>query len=258
MADESLFFGRRWFFALERFGEAMILLGRIFRAFPKIVGSLRLIFNQMMGIGFRSLPLVFITSVFTGAVTSWQAEYQMKEYVPMIFLGTGVSKAVFIELGPALTALVVAGRVGSSIAAELGTMQVTEQIDALETLAIDPVRFLAMPRFVAGLIMLPVLVIFADFFAMAGAVVVATQLLDITANTFWEGVKMFFHVLDILAGLVKAVAFGGIIAFMGCYFGFTTRGGAEGVGKSTIKAVVFSSVLILITDYLIATLLFRV
>jgi phospholipid/cholesterol/gamma-HCH transport system permease protein len=169
-----------------------------------------------------------------------------------------VSKAVFIELGPALTALVVAGRVGSSIAAELGTMQVTEQIDALETLAIDPVRFLALPRFVAGLIMLPVLVIFADFFAMAGAVVVATQFLDITTNTFWEGVKMFFHIRDVIAGLVKAVAFGGIIAFMGCYFGFTTRGGAEGVGKSTIKAVVFSSVLILITDYLIATLLFRV
>ena len=169
-----------------------------------------------------------------------------------------MSKAVFIELGPALTALVVAGRVGSSIAAELGTMQVTEQIDALETLAIDPIRFLALPRFVAGLIMLPILVIFADFFAMTGAVVVATQLLDITTNTFWEGVKMFFHVRDIMAGLVKAVAFGGIIALMGCFFGFSTRGGAEGVGKSTIKAVVFSSVLILITDYLIATLLFRV
>jgi len=220
--------------------------------------SLRLIFNQMMEIGIRSVPLVFITSVFTGAVTAWQGEYQMKEYVPMIFLGTGVSKAVFIELGPALTALVVAGRVGSSIAAELGTMQVTEQIDALETMAIDPVRFLAMPRFVAGVVMLPVLVIFADFFAMTGAVVVATKLLGITANTFWEGVKMFFHVRDVLAGLVKAVAFGGIIAFMGCYFGFSTRGGAEGVGKSTIKAVVFSSVLILVTDYLIATLLFRV
>jgi phospholipid/cholesterol/gamma-HCH transport system permease protein len=176
----------------------------------------------------------------------------------MIFLGTGVSKAVFIELGPALTALVVAGRVGSSIAAELGTMRVTEQIDALETLAIDPIRYLAMPRFVAGLFMLPALVIFADFFAMAGAVLVATKLLGITPNTFWEGVKMFFHVHDVMAGLVKAFAFGGIIAFMGCFFGFSARGGAEGVGNAAIKAVVYSSILILITDYIIATLLFNV
>ena len=258
MSHKSIRVGQRYFLGIERFGEAMILLARIIRTLPRFFHSLRLIIYQMMEIGVRSLPLVFITSLFTGAVTAWQAEYQMKEYVPMIFLGTGVSKAVFIELGPALTALVVAGRVGSSIAAELGTMQVTEQIDALETLAIDPVRFLAMPRFVAGLVMLPILVIFADFFAMSGAVVVATKSLGITPNTFWEGVKMFFHVLDIVAGLVKAVVFGGIIAFMGCYFGFTTRGGAEGVGNSTIKAVVFSSVLILITDYLIATLLFRV
>lgn len=256
MSDELLNVRNRFSSVLEHFGEAMILLARIFGAFPQLGRSVRLVFNQMMDIGIRSLPLVFITSVFTGAVTAWQAEYQMKEYVPMIFLGTGVSKAVFIELGPALTALVVAGRVGSSIAAELGTMQVTEQIDALETLAIDPVRFLALPRFVAGLIMLPILVIFADFFAMAGAVVVATQMLDITTNTFWEGVKMFFHVLDIVAGMVKAMAFGAIITFMGCFFGFKTRGGAEGVGKSAIKAVVFSSVLILITDYLIAMLMF--
>jgi phospholipid/cholesterol/gamma-HCH transport system permease protein len=258
MSDGTSPVRNRYLFALERFGEAFILLARILGTFPKVFRSLGLIFHQMLEIGVRSLPLVFITSVFTGAVTAWQAEYQMKEYVPMIFLGTGVSKAVFIELGPALTALVVAGRVGSSIAAELGTMRVTEQIDALEALAIDPVRFLALPRFVAGLIMLPTLVVFADFFAMAGAVVVATRLLDITPNTFWEGVKMFFHVRDIVAGLVKAIAFGGIISFMGCFFGFTAQGGAEGVGNAAIKAVVFSSVLILITDYIIATLLFTV
>jgi phospholipid/cholesterol/gamma-HCH transport system permease protein len=244
--------------AFEHFGQAMLLLSRVVAAVPQGLGSLNLILQQMVEIGVRSLPLVFITSVFTGAVTAWQAEYQMKEYVPMIFLGTGVSKAVFIELGPALTALVVAGRVGSSVAAELGTMRVTEQIDALETMAIDPVRYLAMPRFLAGLVMLPTLVVFADFFAMAGALVVATKLLGITPNTFWEGVKMFFHLRDVLAGLVKALAFGGIITFMGCYFGFTASGGAEGVGNAAIKAVVVSSVLILITDYIIATLLFSV
>jgi phospholipid/cholesterol/gamma-HCH transport system permease protein len=250
-------FGKRCSAAIERYGEAVILLGRIVSSVPRLFGAVRLVANQMMEIGVRSLPLVFITAIFTGAVTAWQSEYQMKEYVPMMFLGTAVSKAVFMELGPALTALVIAGRVGSSIAAELGTMQVTEQIDALESLAIDPVRFLAMPRFVAGIVMVPVLVIFADFFAMTGAVVVATQLLDLTPALFWEGVKSFFHVSDVLFGLLKAFVFGGIVSFMGCFFGFSTEGGAEGVGRSAIKAVVYSSVLILVTDYLIASLVFR-
>jgi len=219
--------------------------------------SRHLVASQMMEIGVRSIPLVFITAIFTGDVTAWQTAYQMKEYVPMMFLGTGVSKAVFMELGPALTALVIAGRVGSSVAAELGTMQVTEQIDALESMAIDPVRFLAMPRFVAGIIMVPILVIFADFFAMTGAAVVSTKLLDLTPALFWDGVKSLFHVSDILFGLVKAFVFGGIISLMGCFFGFGTEGGAEGVGRSAIRAVVSSSVLILVTDYLIALLVFR-
>jgi phospholipid/cholesterol/gamma-HCH transport system permease protein len=257
MVNGSEYIGERVLSAFEQLGAVLILFGRIVRALPGLFTSLRLVTAQMMDIGVRSIPLVFITAVFTGAVTAWQSEYQMQEYVPIIFLGTAVSKAVFMELGPALTALVIAGRVGSSIAAELGTMQVTEQIDALETLAIDPVRFLAMPRFAAGVIMVPVLVILADFFAMAGAVIVATQLLNVSPNTFWEGVKTFFHVSDVLFGLVKAFAFGGIVALMGCHFGFLTQGGAEGVGRSAIKAVVYSSVLILISDYLIATLVFH-
>jgi phospholipid/cholesterol/gamma-HCH transport system permease protein len=203
-----------------------------------------------------SLPLVLLTSVFTGAVSSVQAAYQFQDFVPMRYLGTAVGKAVVIELGPVLTALVVAGRVGASIAAELGTMKVTEQIDALETLAIDPVPFLVTPRFIAGLTMLPVLTIMADFVAIMGGYTVALLFLDVSSHTFLNGLKMFFHFRDVIAGLFKAFIFGGIIATIGCYQGFQTRGGAKGVGQSTTRAVVISSVLILVGDYFIASLLF--
>jgi len=144
----------------------------------------------MMGVA--SLPLVIFTSVFTGAVSAVQAAYQFQNYVPMRYLGTAVGKAVIIELGPVLTGLVIAGRVGASIAAELGTMKVTEQIDAMETMALDPIRFLAVPRFIAGLIMLPVLTILANFVAIMGALFVALFFIDITAYTFLNGVKLFF------------------------------------------------------------------
>jgi len=223
---------------------------------PAAFRRVRLVFEQMLAMGVNSLPLVLVTSVFTGGVSAVQAAYQFSDYVPMRYLGTAVGKAVVIELGPVLTALVVAGRVGASIAAELGTMKVTEQIDALETLALDPVRYLVVPRFVAGFSMLPVLVIFSDFIAILGGLAVSVFFLGISSYTFLNGLKMFFHLSDVFGGLVKALVFGGIIAVIGCYQGFRTEGGAEGVGKSTTRAVVLSSVLILISDYIIASLLF--
>jgi phospholipid/cholesterol/gamma-HCH transport system permease protein len=151
---------------------------------------------------------------------------------------------------------VVAGRVGASIAAELGTMKVTEQIDALETMALDPVRYLVVPRFMAGIIMLPVLTIFSDLIAILGGLAVAVWFLDLTSYTFLNGVKLFFDLQDLFAGLMKAITFGGIIAIIGCFQGFRTFGGAEGVGFATTRAVVLSSILILLTDYAIATLIF--
>lgn len=208
----------------------------------------------MMGV--NSLPLVLVTSIFTGGVSAVQAAYQFSDYVPMRYLGTAVGKAVVIELGPVLTALVVAGRVGASIAAEIGTMKVTEQIDALETLALDPVRYLVVPRFVAGFFMLPILVIFSDFIAILGGLAVSTFFLGLSSYTFLNGLKMFFHLSDVFGGLIKAFVFGGIIAIIGCYQGFKTEGGAEGVGRSTTRAVVLASVLILISDYIIASILF--
>jgi phospholipid/cholesterol/gamma-HCH transport system permease protein len=236
-------------------GVAILLKGILFNL-PRLVKNFHLTVEQMVFIGVNSLPLIIFVSIFTGAVSSVQAAYQFHNYVPMRYLGTAVGKAVVIELGPVLTALVVAGRVGAAIAAELGTMKVTEQIDALETLALDPIHYLVVPRFISGITMLPILALFSDLVAILGALVVAVVFVDVSAYTFLNGVKMFFHLKDLLAGLSKAFVFGGIIATIGCYQGFKTSGGAEGVGTSTTKAVVISSVLILVADYVIASFLF--
>jgi len=256
MAILLAFIGRKFISFIEHVGGVFVLLWRVLKSLPWLFGNLGLIVEQMSQMGVNSLPLVLITSVFTGAVSAIQAAYQFQDFVPMRYLGTAVGKAVVIELGPVLTALVVAGRVGASIAAELGTMKVTEQMDALKTLAIDPVPFLVSPRFIAGLAMLPILTIMSDFIAIMGGYTVALLFLDITSNTFLSGLKMFFHFRDVIAGLVKALVFGGIISTIGCYQGFQTKGGAKGVGRSTTKAVVISMVLILIGDYVIASLVF--
>jgi phospholipid/cholesterol/gamma-HCH transport system permease protein len=239
-------------------GAAGLLLWRAFLSLRKLGRSFHLIVVQMRRIGVESLPLVMITSIFTGAVTAVQAAYQLKEFVPKIYLGVAIYKSVSIELGPVLTALVVGGRVSASIAAELGTMRVTEQIDAMDAMAIDPVRYLVMPRVVAALIMLPVLTIFADVLAISGGFIVSNLSLDVSAKTFVEGMKLFFFPHDVLGGLFKAFVFGGIIAIMGCTAGLRTHGGAVGVGRAATRAVVASCVLILIGDYVLATLLFKV
>jgi len=243
-------------FFIEEVGAFSILLMRILKSLPLFVKNMRLTLEQMLMMGVASLPLVLFTSVFTGAVSAVQAAYQFQNYVPMRYLGTAVGKAVIIELGPVLTGLVVAGRVSSAIAAELGTMKVTEQIDALETMALDPVRFLAVPRYIAGFLMLPILTIFSDFVALMGGLVVSMLFIDITAYTFLNGVKLFFELSDVFIGLLKACVFGQIIAVVGCYHGFKTVGGAEGVGLSTTRAVVYASVLILISDYIVASIFF--
>ncbi len=241
---------------MQDIGGVSILTWNLFLSLPRGMARGHLVFQQMLQMGVNSLPLVFLTSLFTGAVTSVQAAYQFTDLLSMRYLGSAVSKAVIIELGPVLTALVVTGRVGAAIAAELGTMKVTEQIDALETMALNPTEYLVVPRFIGGLIMLPVLTIFADLIAILGGLVVAIAFLDVTSHTFLVSVKSFFEMTDLWAGITKSFAFGAIIAVIGCYQGFNTSGGAEGVGRSTTKAVVVASVLILISDYLLASLIF--
>lgn len=252
--------GRRIMGFFSEIGTLAILYFRLLSFTRYLWHDRRLHFDQMLKIGVNSLPLVSVVAVFTGAVSSWQASYQfqgvMSGGLPMDFLGAAVSAAILIELAPVLAGIVIAGRVGASIAAELGTMRVTEQIDALETLAIDPVRYLVAPRFFAGWTMLPVLVVFASFIAHVGAYGVAFLLLDISTKMFFGSIQEHFLVYNIFSGLVKAFVFGGGTALIGCAIGMKTKGGAEGVGRSTIKAFVMSSAFILITDYILAMILF--
>ncbi len=237
-------------------GRGALLLTNIIRQLPSLWRLRRETMEQMHIVAVGSLPLILTTSVFVGAVTAVQAVYQMQAYVPMSFLGTVVSKSVFIELGPVLCALIVGGRLCANYAAELGTMKVTEQLDALEMLAIDPTGYLGVPRFTATVLMIPVATIFADFIAVYAAYFISVATLDVTSSTFATGVLTYFEMPDLMSGLSKSFVFGGIIALSGIFHGFNTRGGAEGVGNATMMAVVSSCVSVLIADYLLATLLF--
>ncbi len=248
--------GKKTLDFFQEIGQISRLLWGIIKSFGMIPRSRGIILYQMENIGVNSLPLVMIIAIFTGAVAAWQAAYQLKGIAPMSFLGASTSRAIITELGPVLTGIVIAGRVGASIAAELGTMKVTEQIDALETMAINPIRYLAMPRFVASVIMLPLLVIFADAIAVFGAYIVSNYFLGVSFSVFFLSVKRFFLIGDLFAGLFKTVFFGGVTALLGCHIGFQTEGGAEGVGLATIKSFVLSSAMILILDYFLWTVLF--
>lgn len=238
-------------------GRITLLIVETLRYSIRGLRSFRLLIQQMHAIGVESLWLVFVVSLFTGAVSAVQAAYQFSSVVPLKYIGSVILRSVIIELGPVLTALIVGGRVGASIAAELGTMKVTEQVDALSAMAINPVRYLVVPRVVAAILMLPMLTIFADAIAVFGGYVVATTTVGVSSHTYVIGLKQFFFYKDLYSGLLKSVFFGGIIGWMGCYYGFATEGGAEGVGQATTRAVVSSCVLVLISDYVLANVLFR-
>ncbi len=225
------------------------------RAFVRLPTYGHLVLGQMMSIGVRSLPIVVFTAAFMGMVTSVQAVYQFESYVPLYLVGSVVGKSVVLELGPVLTSLVLSGRVGATIAAELGTMKVTEQIDALESLAIDPVAYLVMPRVLAGMVMLPVLTIFADAIGILGGLLASVFTLRITAFDFIKGMKVYFIPWDVFYGLIKAFIFGGTMTLISCYQGLNTKGGAEGVGRATTNAVVVSCLSIFLLNYVLASLL---
>ena len=218
--------------------------------------NLKDILRQMEEVGIKSMPVVLITGAFTGAVLALQSYTGFQRFNAETFVGTVVALSITRELGPVLTGLMVSGRVGSSMAAELGTMQVTEQIDALYTLAVNPIKYLIVPRLLAALIMMPVLVIFADLIGIAGGYFVSVKILSSNPYTYMERTWNYLELNDIFSGLFKAAVFGVIIATISCYQGFFTRGGAEGVGRATTKAVVLSCLLILIFNYIITALLF--
>ena len=216
----------------------------------------RQILRQMLDIGFYSLPVVGLTAFFTGMVLALQsftgfARFQAESAIPTI-----VVVSLTRELGPVLAGLMVAGRVGAAMAAELGTMRVTEQIDALTTLSTDPYRYLVFPRLVAGVLMLPLLVLVADVIGVFGGYLVAVFKLDFNSADYITRTSQFLEAEDVVAGLVKAAVFGFLVALMGCYQGYNSKGGAQGVGAATTRAVVTASILILTADYIVTELFF--
>ena len=229
-------------------GQVGLLFGGVAKSLPRLFRDRQLVFQQMVHVGVNSFALISIIGIFTGAVSSWQAAFQIKGLLPLEYLGTATPKAIIIELGPVLTALVLAGRIGASIAAEIGTMKVTEQIDALEAMAISPTRYLAMPRIIATTFMLPILVIYASAIAIFGSYFVAVYFLGVSSDSFLAGFKSTYTFGDVMIAITKALFFGAAISSIGCYVGFQTKGGAQGVGLSTIKSFVISAAMILILD----------
>ena len=250
-------------------------VGRFFLAFLSVTGSLalftaealshcvrppiywRLILKQMLIIGYFSLPVVGLTAFFTGAVLCLQIyiggnRYGAEAIVPQIVV-LGITR----ELGPVIAGLMVAGRVAAAIAAELGTMRVTEQIDALTTLSTNPIKYLVTPRLIAAVVTMPILVGIADSIGVFGGYVVATQSLGFNGSVYLENTANFVTQSDVNSGLFKAAAFGFVIALMGCYNGFNSKGGAQGVGQATTNAVVSASILILAANYVLTSVFFR-
>jgi len=216
----------------------------------------RLIFRQMVEIGYYSLPVVGLTAIFTGMVLALQSYTGFARFSAESAIPNVVIVSITRELGPVLAGLMVAGRVGAAMAAEIGTMRVTEQIDALDTLATNPFKYLIAPRLIAGLTMLPLLVLVADIIGVFGGYVVSIYKLGFNPATYLKNTLDFMETQDVVSGLVKAAVFGFLITLMGCYHGYRSRGGAQGVGAATTNAVVSASILILCFNYFITELFF--
>lgn len=216
----------------------------------------RHVVRQMIEIGFYSLPVVGLTAIFTGMVLALQSFTGFARFNAEMAIPNVVVISICRELGPVLAGLMVAGRIGAAMAAEIGTMRVTDQIDALSTLSTNPMRYLVAPRLLAGTLMLPLLVLVADIIGVLGGYVISVYKLGFNPTAYINNTLNFIEPLDVISGLVKAAAFGFIVALMGCYHGFHSRGGAQGVGIATTNAVVSSSILVLTSNYIITELFF--
>jgi phospholipid/cholesterol/gamma-HCH transport system permease protein len=252
----------------------LAIIGRIFLNFLASIGDLtlfagraiihgtrgpfypRAIARQMVDIGYYSLPVVGLTAIFTGMVLALQSYTGFSRFEAESAVATIVVLSMTRELGPVLAGLMVAGRVGASMAAEIGTMRVTEQIDALTTLSTDPFKYLVWPRLIAGLLMLPLLVVVADIIGVFGGYIVGIYKLGFGPVEYINNTWEFLETEDVVSGLVKAAVFGFLVALMGCYQGYHSKGGAQGVGAATTKAVVSASILILTANYVVTELFF--
>jgi len=227
-------------------------LGRSGLATARALADVRtwspLIIGLMRRLGVDSIPIAVFIAVFTGIVLALLASYTFTGTVPLYFVGTLVTKAVLMELGPVLTGMALAGRVGANVAAELGTMKVTEQVDALETLSYNPNAYLVVPRVIAAILMFPVVTAIAEAVGVFSGALTSLLILDVSIADFTKGARLVYKTKDIWYGLVKAASFGGVVALSGAIQGLRTRGGAEGVGRATTRAVVLGCMAILVLD----------
>jgi phospholipid/cholesterol/gamma-HCH transport system permease protein len=242
--------------ALEQIGRiALFAIEAIALAFRPPF-RLRLIGRQLIDVGYYSLPVVGLTAIFTGMVLVLQSYTGFTRFNAEAAIPNVVVISLTRELGPVLAGLMVAGRIGAAMAAEIGTMRVTEQIDALSTLSTNPIKYLVVPRLVAGLVALPLLVAVADIIGVFGGYVIAIYKLGFNSSAYIKNTVDFVTSLDVVSGLVKAAVFGFIVALMGCYNGYNSRGGAQGVGAATTNAVVSASILILVFNYMLTEAFF--
>jgi len=242
--------------SVEEAGKILLLLLSVVSWLFRPPMKMRLIFKQMEFVGVKSIFVVVLTGTFTGMVMALQGYYGFRMFSAESLVGSTVALGMTRELGPVLTSLMVTARAGSAMAAELGTMRVTEQIDALYVMAANPVKHLIVPRVVASVIMVPILTIVSDFMGILGGYFVGVSVLNINQGVFIKNITRYVDLGDLYNGLTKAAVFGLILALIGCYKGVNTTGGAEGVGKATTEAVVLASIMILISDYFLTAIMF--
>jgi phospholipid/cholesterol/gamma-HCH transport system permease protein len=250
------YLGRQTIDFFQKVGILSIFIAKIMSGLVKRPFYLGLILRQIISIGYFSLPVVAMTAIFSGAVLALQSYTGFSRFSAESSIATVVVLSITRELGPVLAGLMVAGRVGASIAAEIGTMKVTEQIDALFILSTDPIKYLVVPRVVASVITMPCLVLIGDIIGVMGGYLVSVHKLGFNGTSYIKNTIEYLETMDVVSGLIKASVFGFIIAIMSCYHGYYSGKGAKGVGSATTDAVVSSSILILLSNYLITELFF--
>lgn len=238
-------------------GAYVLFLIKAFRVMLSTRPKFQKFFVQMERIGVDSLTIIILTGLFTGMVFALQSYIGFQRVGGEQFIGTVVALGIIRELGPVLTGLMVTGRAGSAIAAELGTMRITEQIDALKTLNINPFQYLVIPRIIAGVVILPFLTLFCMICGIIGGYITCVHILSLSPEDYTSGIRTYVEMNDIIGGLIKSAVFGLILAWIGSYKGYTTTGGARGVGESTTKSVVIASIMILISNYFLTKILER-
>lgn len=249
--------GKKLIRFVELVGDMLILLGQTFYFFKEAPRNMASIFTQMAIIGYETLPVAAVMAFFVGMVLALQTGVELQKYGGQNIIGAIVGHSMVRELGPVMTSFLVAGRAGSAMAAELGVMKVYEEIDALKTLDINPVRYLAMPRMIACLICVPALVVYSDCIGIIGGAIISNlhPKIFVSYATYYDSLTDALKLKEVGNGLIKSVVFGGIISLVCCYIGFQTSGGARGIGQSTTRSVVLSFMMILVADYFLTRVL---